>query len=417
MALAILTAPQLLQPSRNPWRIRMQASGFSALENYRVVISMAVEGTPLPDIYAYPDSQGIISLELSEVLHAQIATLISQALPNFSQPYALDTIYTISFGYQEWYGAPPSAQGDSSFGFFTMMYGGIDYRIAEELPNSYFPSLSPLAPWASWWPAKRLVSRAMPNWIAVHNVAGSPALEMDLECFDEAGQTVFFPAPQVFSSLSLTAPAIHKIGVFPIGPNQLGLPLSVVSYRVRLKGSNVSQWSNWLHYIVDRVPKRIERYLVCYNVWNVPEVIRCTGRRSKQATYSPINVVRPFPAIRSTLGTRFQAEGNQDATYVYRTGYLTAREIDVVTGLMGIGRFWEVEGESYLQLTPVNLSTLPAQTDSDELYALELEFQRAMPPINYSPQLDDVAQDTSPYWLLPDGVTAWETPDDKWEIA
>lgn len=395
----------------------MQCTGFSSLENYRVVVTLDVGGVELPELYTYPDASGIIALELSEPLHAYLTTLQSTSFPTLSQAFALDTLYNITLSYREEYGAPPTPQGDEGSAQYAMIYGGVDYRISEAAANGYFANISAVEPWASWWPHKRLVTRAMPNWLGVHNVGGSPELQMEIQCFDEDGVLVNFTQPPVFASVAMPVPSINKIGVFPIGPDQLALPDEVVSYRVRFKGSTSQVYSSWRTYIIDRVPKRIDRYLVCINVWGVPETIRATGRRTKQYSFSPLVVARPTPSTRSVRGTRAQVEHNQSATYVYRTGYLTAREVDVVAGLMGIGRFWELEGDEALQLVPLGLNNLGAQTDAANSYTLELEFERALPARNYSPRRDDIAQDISPYWLEPDGVTPWETPTDNWEIA
>lgn len=393
-------------------------------ENYRVLFELYFEDTyragdfrQAAQMYGTPENgSGMVYFDVSPILSAECRAARAEPLVpvwSTSAPALADNLRRYYVRYTEEYGAPPAADDWQYGSTNTALDGGIGQSLFAA--GAFLAGLDSTDALLTWMPDGRRLGLQQPEFLAWYNHSGSAkSVYVEMQWYDVADDTLssslfFFDG----SPLSVRA---EEVALLPVNPTLLGLDAEPSAYKYRVRVTNgAAEWSQWRTYYIDRDDYESRRYLQYLNSFGVPECHRCTGDFSKKLRVERAVAQKPLlPGYNERASDRYQHSRAWENELVYRTGFLTAAEAEVLQEMLIAGELYEVSSAGYIPLMLTGNAFDVVETRQN-LRSYALQCVPRLDSRNYSKQR--LAALLSGAWLEPDGsawfddiLVPWEEP-------
>lgn len=392
--------------------------------NYRVLFEVFFEATYRGGDYAvaaqlqgFPDASGYIYFDISSILAAHCRSNRTEPLVpvwDTTAPELADNQRRYYVRYTEESGEPPEAEEwVYSSAIQTAIDGGVSQSVFAD--GDFLAALDVDDALLTWMPDGRKLSLLQPEMLAWYNYTGSTkGVSIQMQWYDiddnALSTAVFF---YNFSALSVRS---QEIALLPVSPVLMGLDSEANAYKYRVRVTNgLVDLSQWRTYYIDREYYESERYLQYLNSFGVPECWRCTGDWTKKIKINRLTATKPLlPGYNSFATDRYQYGRLWDNELVYRTGFLTRGEAEVLQEMLLAGEIYDVSSEGYIPLQMTTESFQVVDTRED-LRAYQFSAQPRLDMKNYSKK--KLTEILAGAWLDQFGepwfdafLVAWETP-------
>lgn len=392
--------------------------------NYRVLLEVYFEATFRGGDYALvaqlqgiPDPNGYIYFDISSVLSAHCRSNRPEPLvPVWATdaPELADCLRRYYVRYTEEFGEPPVAEEWSYRPVSLAMDGGISQSVFAE--GGFIAALDADDSLLTWMPDGRKLGLTQPEFLAWYNYAASATKEVyiEMQWYDiatgAASSSSFF-----YNGAPLSVRA-GEIGLLPVSPTLMGLDAEPDAYKYRVRVTNgITAESQWRTYYIDREYYESERYVQYLNSFGVPECWRCTGYWTNKLKVGRQTATRPLlPGYNSFASDHFQYGRIWDNELVYRTGFLTRGEAEVLQEMLLAGEIYDVSSEGYIPLQITTDSFTVVET-RDDLRSYQFSAKPRLDMKNYSKK--NLNNLLSGAWEEVDGsawfdafLVAWDEP-------
>lgn len=387
--------------------------------NYRFVYRLLMEKNYMANDFELvsehstePSSNGQVLFDVSELMEDAILNQFPEPpVPEFNGDFAY-----INTGFRrykiEWaerLGQPPETQPFEESTIFVAYLGGISDELFSK--GDFFEAVDGSNSFLSWWPNRKRLGKNQPEYLSWFNYTGAPqSVNLAIEVFRD-GQKVI---EEIVTRHNVAIVDEDFMVVFPIGPEQINLNnlgYDVSMFTVQVLNGLGAPLSPKRTYIVDNLFRDPEYFLMYFNGFFQPQVIRCLGQRRQD-----LSVNREFTSrIRQCqpnilLGNVFQSSADFDQEYLYRTGYLNKEEMEALQELLIYNYVFEITAEGYRPLLVTN-SRFSAGNDLDILRSEEIQTVGALKKKAYSEDISGRIPSevcTAQNWLT-DDENCWTT--------
>lgn len=359
----------------------------NAIPDYRLKLDVYAEETFGTDSFRLlstlavpPASDGKARFDISQVLASLLQEYNEERIPRWgtASPYLVDNLRNYYLRLYE--NAPSIAPGSADF-FFTAtkkaMAGGVPRNLA--IKSDWIGARSPANNWLTWRPDGQVVGPNQPFYLGLYqpfNIVASLLEEifLEVEVTHLDGTT---DAPYNALPAQDLIPAAGSTVIFPCGPAALEVPDTAAKYRIRAKrnlpDNTTSDYSTWRTFYVDRTYHEEERYLMYFNAFGCPEVVRCLGDRDADLR-AEVEESQAQLYLQSDYYPRsIQHRTDWNDLFTYRTGYMARTELDVVLHeLRSSQQVAEILPGGYIPLT-LQGKSFPITSTRQNLHAAALE--------------------------------------------
>lgn len=360
--------------------------------NYKVRLEVYFESTygagdysMVAQLHGTPEAgTGSVWFDLSNVLAGECRTARAEPLvPVFgtNTPFLGDNFRRWYARYTEEYGAPVEVQ-DWAYGSVKIAYdGGVSQSTFAE--GDFLGAMDDEDSLLTWMPDGKKLSVEQPEYLSWYNHSGATQTAflrvVWYDITDGAAQTptdYFTPGLEV---------ADGETAVFPVWPALFGLDAEADAYKYTVQVvQSLDDLSQARTYYIDRDYYESERYLSYLNSFGCPETWRCTGDWTKKIKIDRQTAMKPLaPGYNSFASDRFQFGRLWENELVYRTGFLSAAEAEVLQEMLLAGEVYDVSSEGYipLQMTTSDFNVVDTR---ESLRAYEFRAQPRLDMKNYS---------------------------------
>lgn len=346
--ITISSQPESITFSRNQIEFVLQATGYSALDNYKVLVEVEFEDGYNTGSYSKvysgdttPGEDGTCHFNLRSLLNSLMENAIREDLP---LPAVLNPVIGPSktsrkykFRFNESYGIPPVEQTWQESSVKTVLLGGVP---SDEWTEDYLTTIGKDEALFIETPNFKKIGYDQPEYLNWFNYSGgSPILW--IRSWDESGNILQTINTAITSSQ-------NEITMIPIGPEHLGLSSSTHRYQVILYNGTVgigNEVSKTRYYYIDHRNYEWKCDLVYFNSFNVPEVLRVTGTKANN-----LNVSRS--KSQDEEGRISQYSYDFDQIQNFTTGHMSKEELDSLQSMLVHNSVYEVDlkNENYVPL-------------------------------------------------------------------
>jgi hypothetical protein len=196
--------------------------------------------------------------------------------------------------------------------------------------------------------------------------------------------------------------------VFPVGCEVLGIGPDTLHYTVQVTMNRPPQpplgVSPRRTFIVDRTQYEKEYYLAYLNGMNMPEIIRCTGRRIDRLEVS----YRRRERVRRVndgveIGDRENLGATVERVITYATGYLGRADVNTIAEeLPRSPRLYQITPTGFTPLV-LKSKSFSLGSDRENLHALTIECDLGIVDRNYAEYQDILANPDVDVWTEANG--------------
>lgn len=369
------------------------ASATTLPANYKVLLEIYVERTYRDGDYRLaaalqgtPDeTDGYIYFDISNVLSAECRASRAEPLVpvwDTNTPALADNLRRYYLRYTEESGEPPVAAEWSYVTGNLAVDGGVSQSIFAE--GDFLDALDATDALLTWMPDGRKLGLLQPEYLAWYNHnASTKSVYIEMQYYDI--DTGVASASSYFYNGSPLSVRTNEVAIFPVSPTLMGLDVVPDAYKFRVRVTNgITEESQWRTYYVDRDYYESERYIQYLNGFGVPECWRCTGQWTKKLKVDRQTAVKPLaPGYNTFASDRYQFARLWDNELIYRTGFLTAAEAEVLQEMLIAGELYDVSSEGYipLQITTGDFTVVETR---ENLRAYQFSAQPRLDMKNYS---------------------------------
>lgn len=356
--------------------------------NYRLLMEktyMANDFEIVSEHAAEPDINGRVIFDVSELMEDAILNEFEEPpVPEFNgtTTYVNPASRRFRIEYAERFGQPPETQDYEDSDIFVAFLGGISDELF--VKGDFFEGLSAGSSYLTWWPNRKRLGPNQPDYLTWMNYTEQPqSINMRVEVFKD-GQMVI---EEILTRHNAGVVDEDFMIVFPVGPAQLdlnSLGYDVSMYTVQVFNGQGVALSPKRTYTVDQMPANPEHFLLYFNGFFQPQVIRCLGQRRQDLSINrelTSRVRRCEPSV--LLGNIFQSSSDFDQEFLYRTGYLKRDEMEALQELLIYSNVFEITAEGYRSLLVMN-SRFSVGNDLDILRAEEIQTVGSLKKKAYS---------------------------------
>jgi hypothetical protein len=341
-----------------------------------------------------PDQDGLSYYDLSSILEAQCkAWRAEPQVPAFGTdaPAQADNLRRYYVRTTEEYGNPVAAIDWTYDQVRYIVDGGLSQELWAEyysgLSTGFFGGLDETNSLLTWMPDGKEIGADAPEYLAWYNHTGaetSVILEVVMYDIDTG---VADTALYAYTDTPATAGEFETL-LFPIGPDILALipGISFASDKYKYKVRVVDSTSDWeggspeylspaRTYFIDPAYYESKRFVQYLNAFGCPEVWRCTGVVDQKVKIDRQAATRTLqPGYDAMATDRFQYARTFDQSLVYRTGYLSRGQADVLQELLLAGEIYDVSVGGYI---PLQITSEDFEVSSTRSDLLSYQFNAA----------------------------------------
>lgn len=346
-------------------------------------LSAQLQGTPAA-------GTGYVYFDISSIMAAECRAARSEPLVpewNTVTPALADTLRRYYVRFTEESGEPPVAEEwQYSSNVVAVMDAGVSQSVFAE--GSFLSALDDTDALLTWMPDGRKLGLSQPEFLAWYNHSGgTKSVYIEMQWYDI--DTGVASASQVFFDGTPLSVRDGEVALLPVNPTLLGLDVEPDAYKFRVRVvydlfGNEEELSQWRTYYIDRDYYESERYIQYLNGFGVPECWRCTGQWTKKLKVDRQTAVKPLaPGYNTFASDRYQFARLWDNELIYRTGFLTAGEAEVLQEMLIAGELYDVSSEGYipLQITTGDFTVVETR---ENLRAYQFSAQPRLDMKNYS---------------------------------
>lgn len=340
------------------------------------------------ELQCKPDPDGNCIFDISKILNMETEdSLPDPPIPSYNAaaPILADVVRRYYLRYQESYASSQEAWTKSAVKY--ALQGGISMPLFAQL--NFFDQLTADNSLLTWMPDGRNLLPTQPEFVSWYNYAAkSTAPMVELVEYDEDGNTTRtykYDPERVYISPK-------EVLTIPVGPVPMSLAVGTVKYTIRLidadsnwEGNSPTYISQLRTYYLDRQYHEQPRFLVYLNSFSCPETLACTGIFEKDIELD--RTTGDFilaPNYTATTAERRQTNITWNNIFTYRTGFLSAAELDQLQELLIYNSFvYEVTSQGYVPLY-ITGDSFNIYQQRRNLNALEIVAEPALQPRNFS---------------------------------
>lgn len=391
--------------------------------NYKVLLEVFAEDTYRGGDYdlkaqlqGTPEAgTGFVYFDISTVLAAHCRSSREEPLVNQWNPadqFLADNLRRYYFRFTEESGEPPVADDWTYGDVSTAMDGGVSQSVFAE--GDFLGAMDASDALLSWMPDGRRVGMNQPILLAWYNHTGSTqSTRIHMQAYDITDDSVIVDI-YVYGPLSVRSEEV-SLHPFQAVLYALDEEPNVYKCRIRVEDFSTNALSQWRTFYLDREYYESERYIQYLNGFGVPECWRCTGEWTKKLKVERQTALKPLaPGYNALASDRYQYGRLWDNELVYRTGFLTQGEAEVLQEMLIAGEVYDVSEEGYIPLQITSRDFLVVETRQN-LRAYEFTAQPRLDMKNYSKK--KLTELLAGAWLEPGGqawfdafLVAWEEP-------
>lgn len=408
MAITLTTAPATVQLSKNPVFVKFLSTSHTSLDNYRVMLRVLFEddyesGTyaEVIEVEAIPDSSGETVFDISAVLNSELERTIPQRVPDFANqiPYLADTLRRFKIQYLERYGTPPAEQSATTSSAYKVLYGGVDTHYFGLY--DFFDNLATDNSLLTYYPSGKTISSDQPEYLShiCHQATSGYYAFLRVNQYDSSGAQISqfdkFRLSMAYTDLLFLD--VYQVGVFPTGPEALGLNVDAVKYTVQVfaagtqtglgglqESATPAAASQAFTYYIDHSARPAPQTLIWFNGFSAPHILRCQGRKVTRLEVQRLisEQVVGFNYDPTALAT-VQHSRTWNHAFSYRSGAISPEEKDALQELLIENRLLEYAADgNYYRLLVTGNSFQVYEQDTSPNY-LEITAVRALAPRNF----------------------------------
>lgn len=370
--------------------------------NHKILLDLFVEQTYLGGDFEEVvtlegkiDTDGNVTFDLQDILHAEVLKAMGNLVPpafDLNTPFIADNLRRYYYRYREDYdGITPVQWTTGALKY--VMCGGVEQGYFAG--NDFFNTLNNDNSLLTWYPSGKNVSADQPEFIAFYNHLGADKevlIQYKYYTAESATPEIRF----AYDLLNLTVKSGETL-VLPVGFSQLGLSdTSIVKYTVQCvdkaspyDSGNPTFVSELRSFYVDHSYYLEKRYLLYYNSFCLPEVLRCVGYQTKDLRVERENGRKTLPAGYGVSDHElFQYDEEWSNPLTFRSGYLSKNEVDALQELLIYNKVFEVDADGYVRLHLIDNRYKVTET-RQFLHTISFRAIASVYPVNY--QSDFVA--------------------------
>ena len=379
-------------------------------DNYKVKVDVFFQSNSPSGIWKEvarleetPDAESLININLEDILDAEMTQSfeVPDVPPIFSnEPYIANNLRRFYVRFSEHYGEPVEEQYSERSEIKHCICGGVDQeRFAEQ---EFFSLLDNDNSILTWYPDGKTVSTAQPEYLSWFNSTGKDQrIALRLTTYD---QLLTASESYIFDEETVTVEKNQTI-VIPVGFEQLGLSNeNIRKYSVQvvtrpatgidsdgnetpINNEDRVDLSQTRKYYVDCNYHECLRYILYFDAFCLPNILRLTGQTKKQLRVDRGESTRILQLnYQANSRQKFQYQMSWENPLTYRTGYHSKAEVDALQQLLIYNDAYEILENSY---RPIHITDKQYHITEclQFLHALEFKAVRALKAKNYSNEL------------------------------
>lgn len=402
------------------------ATADATPDNYKVRLEVFFERTyrvgdyeRVAQLEARPEAgTGYTWFDLSSVLAAECRAARNEPLVpvwGTDEPFLGDNFRRWYFRFTEEYGTPPVVQEWGYSAYLLGIDGGVSQSIFAE--GDFLGGMDSTDAFFTWMPDGKRVALEQPEYLAWYNHTNATrTVYLRVVWYDITDGSASSATDYFTPGISVRA---DETVVFPVWPALFGLDSETNAYKYTVQvgytSISFSAQSQARTYYIDREYYESERFLMYLNGFGVPETWRCTGEWTKKIKIDRQTAVKPLlPGYNSLASDRYQFGRLWDNELIYRTGFLTAGEAEVLQEMLIAGELYDVSSDGYIPLQMTTESFTVVETRAD-LRSYQFSAQPRQDMKNYSKK--KLSSLLAGAWQEVDGsswfdafLVAWEEP-------
>lgn len=362
-------------------------------QNYKVQLKVTIEkeydsGTFLEVtvLESSPDANGMNYFDISEIIEAEILnTYIEPPIPPIGTvvSFLANNTRRVVCWWREVYDDQDGGDPWGTYaplGGISALTGGVDPITFAK--GDYLGEMDETYSLLTKWPGGKSTGSEQSEFIAWYNYTGSSQdVALEVNTYNDSQAS----AVNTFTDMAITVPA-GLTAIFPVSYSALGLSgvgHDVLKYTIQVK-DGATVLSPVRSYYPDLIYYDDQPVLLYLNGFWMPEVIRMNGITEKQLRVDRQTADRIIlEQTQLGLGTVYQYGFEADEVRIYRSGYLSAAEVEALQELVLYSQVFEVLADYYFPLL-VSSKKFKVINAADFLHSLEFEAVRAIKKKHYS---------------------------------
>lgn len=294
---------------------------------------------------------GRFTLDLGEILHgALIENMYAVELPFFAEdkPDLARNQRRYYIRYSERSGIPLVQEP------FYFQEPQVVFRGGDTVYNTsnFFTSLDATNSILNNYPNRKIIDKKQPEWLAwINYFTTKEGLKAEIKQYDADNTLIDATIKTTYYQLKAEQ---YEVILYPTGYTQLGLLANCKKYSIQLlRALDNSEVAPIRTFYIDDIIYDDTKYLHYLNSFGIPELLRCKGHFSK-ALQVDRNITESYLSGAGYYGFENQTDETQDTFFVYRTGFISEREKDVLQEMLIYNQVWEVRAEGALGISIVD---------------------------------------------------------------